>query len=61
MDKVLTVYDSPQAAERETCRAYARLTGNERVALTFELQKRYHEHSDAPARYERILTVLERT
>ena len=60
MEKVLQVYESPEAAERATRRAYQAMTPNERVALTVELQRRYYASSGSPGRLQRILTVLER-
>ena len=61
MERVLTVFESPEAADREARRQYRLLTPNERLALTLELQRSYYEHSDAPRRLSRVLTVLERT
>lgn len=61
VDKVLNVYASPEEAEKATRRAYWTMTGNERVALCIELQRRYYEQNhDAPRRLPRVLTVLER-
>lgn len=62
MERIVQVYESPEAAEKATRRAYRAMTANERVALTVELQRRYYEqHDDAPRRLPRVLTVLERT
>jgi hypothetical protein len=61
MDRVLTVFKSPEDAEHETRRQYRLLTPDERLALTVQLQRRYYEQSDAPGRLSRVLTVLERS
>ena len=61
MERVLTVFNSPEEAERETRRQYRLLTPDQRLALTVELQRRYYEQSDTPRRLSRVLTVLERS
>ena len=61
MERIVRVYESPEAAERATRRAYRAMQPNDRVALTVALQRRYYEQqSDAPGRLPRILAVLER-
>jgi hypothetical protein len=61
MERVFTVFQSPEEAERETRRQYRLLTPNQRLELTVELQRRYYEQTDAPGRLSRVLTVLERS
>lgn len=61
MDKVLTIYSSPEEAQEATRAAYRAMTPDERVALTVELQRRYYENDhDAPRRLQRVLTIVER-
>jgi hypothetical protein len=62
IERTLTVFASPEEAEAATRRSYREMTPNERVALTVELQRRYHQRREPAAggRLQRILTVLDR-
>ena len=60
IERTVTIFSSPEDVEAETRRAYRQLSGNERVALTVDLQRRYYQDSDPPRRLQRVLTVLER-
>ena len=55
----MAVFSCPEDAEAATREAYRQLSGNERVALTVELQRRYYQQRDRPRRLQRVLTVLE--
>ena len=59
IERTITVFSSPEDAEAATRKAYQQLSGNERVALTVELQRRYYQQRDHPRRLERVLTVVE--
>jgi hypothetical protein len=60
MERVLRKYSSPEAAEAAVREEYRRMSPNERVRLTVELQRQYFEAHGAPGRLSRVLTVLER-
>jgi hypothetical protein len=61
MERTLRVFRTPEEAERETREAYAKMTPDERVALTVELQRRYYSSNDAPRRLPRVLTITRST
>jgi len=61
MERVVSVFASPDDAEADTRRRYRRMSPDERVAITVELQRRYYQHGDPQRRLQRVLTVLERT
>lgn len=60
IERTVTIFASPEDAEAETRRAYRQLSGNERVAITVELQRRYYQQRGGSQRLQRILTVIER-
>lgn len=62
LDRVIQRFETPEDAERATRQAYRAMTGNERVALTVELRRRYFaERDDIPERLPRVLAVTERS
>jgi hypothetical protein len=60
LERIVRRFESPELAEAATREDYQRLTPNERVALTLDLQRRYFETHGAPRRLSRVLTVLKR-
>jgi hypothetical protein len=61
IERTLAVFASPEEAEAATRRQYRKMTPNERVSLTVELQRRYYQRRDPGGRLQRILTVLDRS
>jgi hypothetical protein len=60
MERIVSVFPSPADAEADTRRQYRRMTPDERVAITVELQRRYYQRRDPQRRLQRVLAVLER-
>jgi len=57
MERIVRIFRSPEEAERQTRKEYAKMSPDERVALTVALQRRYYSSDDAPRRLPRVLTI----
>lgn len=60
MDKIVTVFNSLEAADRAEVEYYARLTPAERLRILLELIARYQESMpDAARGFERVYRIAE--
>lgn len=60
MERVVRIFKTPEEAEASVRDDYAKMSPDERVALTVELMRRYYASDDAPRRLPRVLTITRR-
>jgi len=58
MERLIRVFRTPEEAEAESRAAYARMSPDERVALTVELMRRYYAAMTLPDDFREFLRLL---